>query len=418
MRTVYPIPFFVVDRPMSLELLKFCEINKLPFRIGLMGHANTSKNFQREFKNYKEKNIIKMVDSGVFSKDGCKHDYFSLFETYEKMDVEFGVIIDVLKNKDKTIKSANEAMRIYKDGDYRFKLVGVAQGNDVKEYLECYKELKKLGYEYIAIGGLLKKIENSSRYVRVRDENFLKNIVAKIRAKYPNDWLFLLGCFHPKRIELFRSYKIFGADYKGWILNYKPPTPEEKSTKSKEELRERRFIQVKKYLYTNVFSNYLEIKRKLLIIPCSKTKKNIKGELPAIDLYDGPFFKLLRKYANIPFLDVYIISAKYGLIEAFEPIKKYDLRMNSRRASELRASITKHLETIIKTNNYSDILINLGNDYLVVLDGWLEELVSNNRRINVICLKGKIGERLGQMKKWLDSLKSLEVSTSVDKKRV
>jgi hypothetical protein len=48
----------------------------------------------------------------------------------------------------------------------------------------------------------------------------------------------------------------------------------------------------------------------------------------------------------------------------------------------------------------------------------LEELVSNNRRINVICLKGKIGERLGQMKKWLDSLKSLEVSTSVDKKRV
>lgn len=408
MKEIHPIPFFVVDRPMSLELLKFCEIHRLPFKVGLMGHANTSKNFQKLFRKFEGKNIVKMVDSGVFSKEGCQHDYVSLFEIYENMNAEFGVIIDVLKNKKETIKSAKEAIRVYTNGDYSFKLVGVAQGNTLREYIECYKELKKLGYSHIAIGGLLKKIENSSRYVRVKDEKFLTEVVTKIRQNYPKDWLFLLGCFHPRRIQLFRECDVYGADYKGWILNYKPPTREETKIKSKEELRKKRFIQIKKYLYANVFSNYFEIKRKLLILSCSKTKKNVKGELPAIDLYDGPFFKLLRKYIESPLLDVYIISAKYGMIEAFEPIKNYDLRMNAKRASELKSSIMKHLSTLVDSNKYSEILINLGNDYLATLDGWLEELTSN-KNVKVILFSGRIGERLSQMKRLLDSLKKLEV---------
>ncbi|RLI63196.1 MAG: hypothetical protein DRO67_06125, partial [Candidatus Asgardarchaeum californiense] len=129
-----PIPFFVVDRPMSLELLKYCEIDKQNGVYGLMGHANTSKRFQNLFREFTGDNIIKAADSGVFTKDGCKLSYKELFSIYERMGVNYGIMIDFLKDKDKTLESAKEALKIYQEEHYSFKLVGVAQGNTLEEY--------------------------------------------------------------------------------------------------------------------------------------------------------------------------------------------------------------------------------------------------------------------------------------------
>ena len=58
---------------------------------------------------------------------------------------------------------------------------------------------------------------------------------------------------------------------------------------------------------------------RLLILSCSQRKAPAKGRLPAIDRYDGPAFRVLRKYlregpAEVP--TVLILSAKYGLIES------------------------------------------------------------------------------------------------------
>jgi len=219
-----PIPFFVVDRPMSLKALEYCKIGNLTFKIGLMGHANTSTNFQTKFREFSGKNIVKMCDSGVFTKNGCMpNNYSELFSIYENMGAEFGIIIDSIKNKKKTIESAKLAMEKYREYDYNFNLVGVAQGKTVNEYFTCFEELKKIGYDYIAIGGLLKKQVNSVRYLSVASEQFLKDVVSKIRHKYKNDWLFLLGCFHPKRYPIFKKFSIYGGDYKGWIFNYRTP---------------------------------------------------------------------------------------------------------------------------------------------------------------------------------------------------
>jgi hypothetical protein len=59
--------------------------------------------------------------------------------------------------------------------------------------------------------------------------------------------------------------------------------------------------------------------RRLLILACSQRKNPARGKLPAIDRYDGPAFRVLRKYsrdsaANLP--TVLILSAKHGLIAA------------------------------------------------------------------------------------------------------
>jgi len=97
-----PIPFLVADRPKSLELLRYSGVHRQSSPIGLMGNANSSPNFRKEFKKFSGKNIVKIADSGVFTKDGgMSKNYSELFEKYKEMGTNYGIILDVLKNKKK-----------------------------------------------------------------------------------------------------------------------------------------------------------------------------------------------------------------------------------------------------------------------------------------------------------------------------
>jgi hypothetical protein len=61
------------------------------------------------------------------------------------------------------------------------------------------------------------------------------------------------------------------------------------------------------------------IVNRLLILSCSQRKAPWEGDLPALDRYDGPAFRVLRKYLRThsdDSLAILILSAKFGLIEA------------------------------------------------------------------------------------------------------
>lgn len=475
----HTIPFFVVDRPMSLKILNYCEICEQNEKFGLMTHAYTSKNFQTLFREFgsESENIVKACDSGVFTKNGCMMDYEDLFNIYDEMNVNFGIMIDILNDKEKTIKSAEAAIDCH--NGYNFDLIGVAQGNDINEYLDCYAELKALGFDHIAIGGLLKKNNNSARYVKVKDESFLKNVLKAIKDSYGYDeWLFALGCYHPKRQALFDELRIYGADYKGWILNYKTPkeilemknkelkenenrlnlvnpnlsellkekdliynkfslkrTKEEKRELEKDlhslehkiiilrkkiakelndeeysfglkefekflnmnktDRRIHRFNQIKGYLYKNVFSHF---KDNLLIISCSQRKSNMPNPGIAIDIYDGPFYRMLRKIDKgiKDNVHIMIISAKYGIISPYDPIEKYNKKMTRIRANELNEPLKKELSAFLNDNNFNEVFISLGKDYKLAIEG-------TDFGVSVKEAEGRIGEKLSQTKKWLNS---------------
>ena len=213
------IPFFVADRPASLLILKGIMLRHPDVKVGIMSHAFTSKNFWQMFSDYPYKlnllyenpyflneevilaqNLIKIADSGVFTRNGCTIDYKELFARYNQLGVEFGVIIDILKDSSETIQSAMKGLRIYKRDKqkYHFKLIAVAQGKTMDEYLKCYEKLQQQ-FEYVAIGGLLKKSENSARYVRVQDEQFMHDVLTAIKKDFSPEWIFPLGCYHPSR---------------------------------------------------------------------------------------------------------------------------------------------------------------------------------------------------------------------------
>lgn len=140
----------------------------------------------------------------------------------------------------------------------------------------------------------------------------------------------------------------------------------------------------------------------LLILPCSKVKKPLT-EVQAIELYDGPFYKVLKK--NYPDnLDVFILSAKYGLISSDEIISYYDQIMTLNRAEELGCEIKVRLENTVKEKYYDEIFISLGRTYMYALN----KSISFLDDYNVYWGFGQIGERLHQLKEWTIKIKLKE----------
>ena len=142
----------------------------------------------------------------------------------------------------------------------------------------------------------------------------------------------------------------------------------------------------------------------LLLISCSQRKIETPGVLPAIDRYDGPTYRCLRKlrregYTH-PNLDTLIISAKYGVLACQQPIENYDQRMTTERADKLRLMVQARLKGFIfaKSDGYDQVFINLGKTYMRTLDGFHWGTISTMEA------SGGIGLKTQQMKAWLERL--------------
>lgn len=136
----------------------------------------------------------------------------------------------------------------------------------------------------------------------------------------------------------------------------------------------------------------------LLILACSATKRPEPHPMPAIERYDGPFYRVLRKALRerdglAERLDVWALSAEFGLISAETPIPDYDRRMDMRRGEELRRPVAQALNQIAALNTHDRAFVSVGAVYRYALTGPLPWPVT--------WAHGGIGEQLGQLKRWL-----------------
>lgn len=138
--------------------------------------------------------------------------------------------------------------------------------------------------------------------------------------------------------------------------------------------------------------------KRLLIMACSERKRLDSSPLPAIDRYDGPAFRVLRRYRRLRQdngLAIYILSAEFGLIAAKEFIPAYDRRMTSKRADELGASVASAVQRAINRHEPSKIFICAGKTYLRTLTA-----SSEDSRCLTVATGGQ-GEKLASLKAWL-----------------
>ncbi|HOW14045.1 DUF6884 domain-containing protein [Methanosarcina sp.] len=411
------IPHFVADRPMSLRILSGMNFETHPVKVGIMLQACTTNNFRKmaaEFpcgdKNYcgvvngkcpydgnitkckkglsLRENVTTIADSGVFTKEGATLSYSELFQRYNQMKVKRGIMLDVLRDMDGTIESAELALEAYSLEEYRFKLIGVAQGKNPEEYLKCYNKLKDMGFEEIAIGGLLTKKENTVRFASSNKER-ISEIVSKINLEWPDDRCFTLGVYNPKRHEFLEGLGVNAADYKGWIFQYKKRF-QDPLCHHIDRINQTRFFIEKNILslmsgneisHTSINCDAEQIKNqvsslnkkivvennenkekerainKVVIISCGKLKLQ-SSECFAKDAYIGKSFLLKRKYAEISKNPFFILSAKYGLIRPEQVIDpNYNKTITSKKdCFEMAENIKKQIPYYFEFSIADEIL--------------------------------------------------------------
>lgn len=145
------------------------------------------------------------------------------------------------------------------------------------------------------------------------------------------------------------------------------------------------------------------MENRLLILSCSQKKKVDSEFLPAIDRYDGPAYQLLRKYLRkthqpIYKLDIYILSAKFGLIASDIEIPFYDQLMTDRRADELKTPVFQHVRDLLTNRKYKEVFISGGKNYLRVLSQ-VERFIPSDCKIYFS--DGTQGRKLSELYEWL-----------------
>ena len=143
--------------------------------------------------------------------------------------------------------------------------------------------------------------------------------------------------------------------------------------------------------------------RRLLILSCSRKKKASSRLLPALERYDGPAFQVLRKFivecpAEAGKLDIRILSAKFGLIPADQPIPWYDEPMTAHQAAILNPMVSAELKRLLARRKYRKLLLNVGQAYQAALAGH-ESLVSDS--VEVTQASGSSGRRQTILRDWL-----------------
>lgn len=146
----------------------------------------------------------------------------------------------------------------------------------------------------------------------------------------------------------------------------------------------------------------------LLVQSCSKSKKDVSETVPALDLYSGYYYKIIKKakreneYDNN--IDLRIISAEYGLLHPEEKIATYDRKMTASRADELNTEVVNELYKTIEKNNYSKVIINMGELYRRAING-----IKSKTDAEVIIIEGGLGERGHILKKFIRNKEVIDV---------
>ena len=167
-----------------------------------------------------------MGDCGAFTyKDQDEPPYSpeQVADFYERCEFDFGVSVDhvVLQFQDQqeipdisavpeqwkerqelTLELADEFLSLYESRDYSFYPVGIAQGWSPQSYAEAVDSLQKMGYDFIALGGL----------VPAKTRQIVQALKAIDEIRTPSTRLHLFGISRFEHAREFSQYGVASID--------------------------------------------------------------------------------------------------------------------------------------------------------------------------------------------------------------
>jgi hypothetical protein len=146
--------------------------------------------------------------------------------------------------------------------------------------------------------------------------------------------------------------------------------------------------------------------RSFLLLSCSQRKRTDPDPLPAFERYDGPQFRVLRKFLRThpnasAFLDIAILSARFGIISPSTLIPWYDQRLTTEQALRLRQDALKTLQRYFQPVPCARCCLSLSRTYFQAVEGF-DAWIPAPCAITII--QGPPGARLSQLFNWLYTL--------------
>ncbi len=140
-----------------------------------------------------------------------------------------------------------------------------------------------------------------------------------------------------------------------------------------------------------------------LILGCSKTKRPDGGV--AIDVYDGPLFRVIRKNLDLDSISLLILSAKYGLIWHKQIIQSYDYILSSTHHTNsiwIYANVREPFQNLVEAGLVelsSDIFACCGRNYFLCLKYGLPPWAETNLQ-RIPPHDAPIGKMAEALKQW------------------
>ena len=143
---------------------------------------------------------------------------------------------------------------------------------------------------------------------------------------------------------------------------------------------------------------------RLLILGCSMRKRPDATMLPVLERYNGPTWQVLRAYLRghpiaQDYLDVYALSAQYGLIPASQLVGNYDRIMTATQVAIMQPQIITIFHLLMQ-REYQAVCLGLSRVYLAALGNWQSELPHETVQC-VTITNGPEGTKLRQLSQWL-----------------
>jgi len=146
---------------------------------------------------------------------------------------------------------------------------------------------------------------------------------------------------------------------------------------------------------------------RVVVLSCSRRKNPTPSLLPAVERYDGPLFRVLRRHydgdkTNAPHL--LVISGEYGLVRANTPLPLYDRLLTPQRAAELRSLLPSIFRAETEGFSMSEVFVSVSGLYFDAMSDCLKQVP---KAVRVVFAEGSIGGRASQLSHWLGRSQTL-----------
>ena len=115
--------------------------------------------------------------------------------------------------------------------------------------------------------------------------------------------------------------------------------------------------------------------RRLVIVSASQRRAPDPNPMPAIDRFDGVYFRILRKYlreSRLKGVDVLVVSDRYGILQANDLVPFHHPSDKIKATENARASNLTKLKDMLKKASYAEIYVVCGEDFQGFIRGFEE----------------------------------------------